>query len=110
MSGGRTREGKTASARGHQLASDIELLLDVPLLRRSPVGWSINAMATRLGQRCHIAAIGLHASAPMSVHQCVIGIGDHHLVPQCLQVLGDPFTFRRGLDQDAGVRATPVVR
>src|SRR4029453_14960297 len=35
LSGDRTREGNTTSARGHQLASDIELPLDVPLLRRS---------------------------------------------------------------------------
>src|SRR5215510_1449317 len=110
MSGDRTREGNTASARSHQLASDIALPLNVPLLRRSPMGWSIHALATRLDQRRYIAAIGLHASAPIPVHQCVIGIGDHHVVPQRLQVLRYPFTFSRGLDQDAGVGATPEER
>src|SRR5262249_56541503 len=67
-------------------------------------------MATRLDQRRYIAAIGLHASAPMPVHQRGIGIGDHHFVPQRLQVLRYPFTLSRGLDQDAGVGATPEER
>src|SRR5215471_18955989 len=85
----------------------MELPLDAPLPRRSPMGRSINPVPTRLGQRRHIPAIGLHASAPMPVHQPVIGIRDHHFVPQRLQVLRHPFTFSRGLDQDAGVWATP---
>ena len=67
-------------------------------------------MATRLDQRRNLAAIGLHASAPMPVHQCVIRIGDHHFVPERLQVLRDPLTFSRGLDQDAVVEATPEER
>ena len=46
----------------------------------------------------------------MSVHQRVIRIGHHDLMAKRLQVLRHPFTFSRGLDQDAGVWATQKQR
>lgn len=68
---------------------------------------SINPVATRLGQGRDIAAIGLHASAAMPIHQAVIWIRHDDLVTQRLEMLGHPFSLGRGFDHDPGVWTSP---
>src|SRR5262245_59488566 len=61
----------------------------------------IRAVVTGFGERRDIASISLNAPALVAVHRSIVRIGDDHFVPQLLEVLGDPFTLGRRLQQNA---------
>ena len=68
---------------------------------------TINPPLTRFRQRGDIPSVRLHTSGALTVHRRVVGIGDDDLMVQRLEVLGDPFTFRRGFEQNAHPRSAP---
>src|SRR5262249_2799477 len=63
-----------------------------------------------LRQRRYVPSIGLHAAAPVPVHRREIRIGHDHLMTERLQVLRDPLTLGRRLEQNAHARPTPEHR
>ena len=51
-----------------------------------------------------------YAPAPVTIHRRVIRIGDDDLMSERLEVLRDPFTLRRGFEQNAHPRSAPERR
>ena len=74
------------------------------LTRRCPVRRMIRTQPTGVRQGLGIAPIHVDAPAALGVPRRVVGIGNDDLVTQRLQALGDPRSFSRGLEQDAGPR------
>jgi hypothetical protein len=71
---------------------------------------TINPALTRFRQGCDIPSVGLHPPVSLTIHRCVIGIRDDDLMTKRLEVLCDPFTFRRGFEQNAHPRSAPERR
>src|SRR2546425_8221141 len=76
----------------------------MPLALRRPVRRVVRAQPTGMGQGLGITAIRLDAPTALGIHRRVVGVSHDDLVPSCLQALGHPFAFGRGLDQDADLR------
>src|SRR2546427_2561859 len=76
----------------------------MPLALRRPVRQVVRAQPTGMGQGLGITAIRLDAPTALGIHRRVVGVSHNDLVPSCLQALGHPFAFGRGLDQDADLR------
>jgi hypothetical protein len=71
------------------------------------MGSAVRAVVTGLGQSGDVATIRLDASAAVFVHWSIVRIGDDDFVSELLEVLGDPFTLRRSLYENAHGRSTP---
>jgi len=87
--------------------ADVQLRLDGPPRGRSPMGDAIAAPLTRLHQGRHVPAIGFNAAAAVAIHRREIRIGHDDLMAERLQVLRDPLTLGRRLEQNAHARPTP---
>jgi hypothetical protein len=87
-----------------QFLPDIQPTLHVVLSRRPAVCQAIRAVLTRLEESGDITPIGLDAPTPMAVHRSVIGVGHDHLVADLLEVLRDPLTLGRRLQQNPHAR------
>src|SRR6185295_18524368 len=61
---------------------------------------AINPQTIRLCQCGDVAAIGLDATRPLTVHRRVVRIGHDHRVPQALEMLRDPLAAGATLEQD----------
>jgi hypothetical protein len=90
-----------------QFATDIQLRLHGPPRGRSPMGDAIAAPLARLCQGRHVPPIRLDAAAAVAIHRGEIRIGHDHLMAERLQVLRDPLTLRRRLEQNAHPRPAP---
>ena len=73
---------------------------------RGPIGPG----PARVHQRAGIALVRRGPARPMRIHRGIIRIRDDDLVPQGLEMRGDPRTLRRGFEQNAGPRPTPEQR
>jgi hypothetical protein len=62
----------------------------------SPVG----AQHTRLGEGARVPSVRLQFAAALRIHRREVGVGDDHLVSQCLEAPRHPLAFCRGLDED----------
>jgi hypothetical protein len=68
---------------------------------------AIRPVLTRVGEARDISAIGFDATTSVTVHRGVIGIRDDHVVRELLDVLRDPFTLGRRLNQNPYPRSAP---
>ena len=80
------------------------------LRRRSPMRGAIHPSLTRVRQGGDVPPIGLNAPAAVAIHRREIGIGHDHLVSERLQVLRNPLTLGRRLEQNAHARPSPKHR
>jgi hypothetical protein len=62
---------------------------------------AIAAPLTGLRQGCHVPAIGFNAAAAVAIHRREIRLRHDHLMAERLQVLRDPLTLGRRLEQNA---------
>ena len=84
----------------HQLPPTPQHLAQRPLRRRHAMRRAIPPAAIRLGQRRHVAPIGLDLRRIVAIHRRIIRIGDDHLVPRRLERLRHPLALGPRLEQD----------
>ena len=76
----------------------------LPLALRRPVRRTVRTQPTGMRQGLSIPTVRLDTPTALGVHRGVIGISHDDLVAQCLQTVGDPCAFGRGLAEDADLR------
>src|SRR5215207_1401430 len=70
------------------------------------MGSPMDAVATRLRERGHIATVCFHPSTAVAIHQATIRIRHEDFMAERLEMLRDPLALGGRLDQEARARAT----
>src|SRR5215470_9995360 len=100
----RADERDVARPSPHQRIPNGKTGPDMALGIGEPVRRAVGPQPTGLGQGTGVAAVRLHLAGAGGIHGREVRVGDDHVVAERLQTSGDPFTLRRGFQQDLGRR------